>query len=80
MNDLLIRDIDPALKSVLKARASRHGRSQQREAKAILESALRSENDSWVARLRNAAVAVGGVELEEPVRHPARSIDVEEWL
>lgn len=80
MNDLLIRDIDPVLKTALKARASRHGRSQQGEAKTILESALRSESDSWVSRLRNAAAAVGGVELEEPMRHPARSIDVEGWL
>lgn len=80
MSDLLIRDIDPALKSALQARAVRHGLSQQKEARAILESALRAESDSWVARLRNAGRSVEGIEFEEPPRHAARAIDAGEWL
>lgn len=79
MADLLIRDISPAAKRALKERAARHGRSQQREAKAILEASLRDDATSWVSRLRTFATATGGVELEEPVRHPARSIDIGEW-
>ncbi len=78
--DLLVRDLDPAAKGLLKKRAARHGRSQQAEAKAILESSLRSEQRSWVSRLRSAAQAVGGIELEEPARHVARELGGGEWL
>ena len=78
--DLLVRDLDPTVKRLLKARAVSHGRSQQAEAKAILESTLQVERVSWVSRLRRAAQAVDGIELEEPVRHPARDIDVSGWL
>lgn len=47
---------------------------QSREVNVILESSRSS--DDWAARLRSAAAAVGGAELEEPMRHPARSIDL----
>lgn len=78
--DLLVRDLDASTKDLLKRRAARHGRSQQAEAKAILESSLRSEQKSWVSRLRSASEAVGGIELEEPKRHAARELDGGEWL
>lgn len=39
MAQLLVRDLDPAVVEGLKQRARRHGRSLQREAKAILEAA-----------------------------------------
>lgn len=78
--DLLVRDLEPSVKRLLKARAVSHGRSQQAEAKAILEATLQAGRTSWVSRLRHAAQAVDGIELEEPVRHPARIIDVSEWL
>lgn len=77
--DLLIRDLDASTKELLKERAARHGRSQQGEAKAILEASLRSEETSWVSRLRRAAAAVGGIELEEPVRHIPREVNTEGW-
>lgn len=38
--------------------------------------ARRSGGDDWAERLRHATVPVGGVELEELERHPARSIEV----
>lgn len=53
-------------------------RSQQNEACAVSELSLQSRGDDWAARLRNAAAAVGGVGLEEPTRHPARSIELGE--
>ncbi|MEE0706629.1 MAG: hypothetical protein UCH28_09650 [Adlercreutzia sp.] len=71
--DLFARDLDPTAKRLLKARAASQGRSQQAEAKAILESTLQVERTSWVSRLRRAAQAVEGIELEEPMRHPARN-------
>ena len=79
MADLLIRDLDEGTKQLLRERAVRHGRTQQGEAKAILESSLRPESSSWVTRLRNAAQAVGGLELEDLPRHPAREIDTRGW-
>lgn len=66
MADLLIRDLDEGTKQLLREQAVRHGRTQQGEAKAILESSLRPESSSWVTRLRNAAQAVGGIDLEDP--------------
>ena len=41
MADLLIRDLNEGTKQLLRERAARHGRTQQGEAKAILESSLR---------------------------------------
>lgn len=41
----------------------------------VVPESSRSSGD-WAARLRNAAAAVGGAKLEEPMRHPARSIDL----
>lgn len=79
MADLLIRDLNEGTKQLLRERAARHGRTQQGEARAILESSLRPEATSWVARLRNAAQAVGGIDIEDPERHPAREIDTRGW-
>jgi plasmid stability protein len=39
MSQILVRDLDPVTLERLKQRAKRHGRSLQREAKAILEAA-----------------------------------------
>lgn len=50
-------------------------RSQQSETCAVSESLRQSGGDDWAERLRNVAVSVGGVELEEPARHSARLID-----
>ncbi|MEY8315271.1 FitA-like ribbon-helix-helix domain-containing protein [Adlercreutzia muris] len=81
MADILIRDLDDATKRRLKEQALRHGRSQQGEARAILQASLQdSGSTGWVGRLRNAAQAAGGIDLEEPIRHPAREIDVRGWL
>ena len=79
MADLLIRDLDSETKQLLRERAARHGRTQQGEAKAILEASLQPKSASWVVRLRSAAQAVGGINLEEPVRHVAREVDTQGW-
>jgi plasmid stability protein len=41
MPQVLVRDLDEGVVARLKARARRHGRSLQKEAKAILEDAAR---------------------------------------
>ena len=75
MSDPLIRNLEPDVKRALKARAASNGRSQQAEARAILEKELRSESRSWVTLLRSASQSVGGIELEQPERHPARTFE-----
>lgn len=44
MPDVLVRDLSPDTIRLLKARASRHGRSMQSELKFILEQAASSES------------------------------------
>ena len=78
--DVLVRNLSSGAKEALASRAARNGRSQQAEAKAILEAALRDDAANWVSRLRRAASAVGGIELELPARHAAREVDVAGWL
>jgi plasmid stability protein len=56
MPDLLIRNVDPAVVDRLKARARRHRRSLQAEARELLEQAAGSEDlhhllDAWEQRL-----------------------------
>lgn len=80
MSDLLVRNIDSETKEALACRAARNGRSQQAEARAILEKALRQDSCSWIARLRNAAEFAEGFDLNLPARHPARNIETEGWL
>jgi plasmid stability protein len=66
MAQVLVRDLDPAVVERLKRRARQHGRSLQREAKAILEQAAetmsmveaRQVSDRWHRRLQ-------GVEFED---------------
>ncbi len=80
MADLLVRNLDDAMKEALAARAARNGRSQQAEARSILEDALRSSSSSWTARLRRAARLADGIEFELPARHPARTLETKDWL
>ena len=80
MADLLIRNINETAKATLAKRAERNGRSQQAEARLILESTLASEERSWVSILRRAALRAEGIDIPKPIRHPARSVDVEGWL
>lgn len=80
MSDLLIRNIDCKTKRALVARAARNGRSQQAEARAIIESALDEDACDWVSLLRNAAALSDGIEIEVPARHAARVLDTEGWL
>ncbi|MBC5585401.1 plasmid stabilization protein [Eggerthella guodeyinii] len=80
MPDLLIRNLDHRAKDALVARAAKNGRSQQAEARAILESALQPEPRDWVSMLRRAAASADGLEIEAPERHPARTFDAAGWL
>jgi len=75
MASVTIRDLDPETKERLRIRAARHGRSMEEEVRVILRSAL-AEGAASPVRLGTAIHtrfrALGGVELELPLREPLR--------
>lgn len=72
MPALLVRDIEESTKRALAIRAAEHGRSQQAEARAILEEALAPREKSWIEMLRAGAAEVGGIDIPAPSRHVPR--------
>ena len=78
MATLTIRRLDDAVKTRLRIRAAKHGRSMEEEARLVLSAALASEAEKPVMNLveaiRRRIEPIGGVELEllprEPVRRP----------
>jgi plasmid stability protein len=75
MGSLLIRRLDDATKSRLKARAADHGRSMEEEARAILRSALSATapaNQNLGKAIHRRFAALGGVVLPEIPREPIR--------
>lgn len=72
---MTIRNIDEAIKTRLRIRAARHGRSMEEEARDILRAALSQEEGPPAdlgAAIRARFAALGGVELEAPPREPIR--------
>ncbi len=70
MATLTIRNIDAAVKELLRVRAARHGHSMEAELRSILTEALRQEEmaaPSLAEAIRRRFAPLGGVELEE---HP----------
>jgi len=70
MAQLLVRQLDLAVKEALRRRAQRHGRSMEEEARVILARALASNHDvspeSQGLGTRMAALFVDAA-LEEPI-------------
>ena len=76
MSSILIRRVEDTVKNRLKTRASRNGRSMEEEARAILKAALSTEKSSSLdlgKRIHSRFAALGGVELPEIPREPARN-------
>lgn len=76
---ITIRNLDPALKERLRARAAQHGRSMESEARSILQGALVDDltqplppSGNLYERIRARFEPLGGVDLELPPREPAR--------
>ncbi len=70
-----VRGLAPAIKARLRVRAAHNARSVEAEARAILEAALAEPEDATtdLASFARALFApLGGMELELPVREPAR--------
>ena len=72
MPQLLIRDVPTETKQALQMRAIRNGRTQNAEALRILNDALFEDREPWIDMLCRARDEFGGVDLELPVREPAR--------
>ncbi len=72
MPSLLVRDVSEDMKHALALRAAQNDRSQQAEARAILEDALCPGAGSWVSLLREAADSAGGIDFACPQRHAPR--------
>ncbi len=72
MPSLLIRDVPDDVKRALVLRAAENGRSQQAEARAVLEEALCPRAGSWVSLLRDVADSADGIDLACPRRHAPR--------
>jgi plasmid stability protein len=73
---MTIRNLDEASKARLRVRAAQHGKSMEEEARDILHAALATEprraNDLGRV-IRERFAALGGVELQLPVREPVRN-------
>lgn len=74
MATLTIRDLDEELRSSLRVRAARHGRSMEAEVREILRAALArpATSDQLGSRIHHRFATIGGNELELPRRtdHP----------
>ena len=74
MASITIRNLDDGVKTRLRVRAAKHGRSMEEEARIILREAVergpRPKNLASAVRARFAPF--GGVELDIPPRQPAR--------
>lgn len=77
MPSLLIRDVSEQTKRALAIWAAKHGRSQQAEARYIIEDTLAPKPQSWVSLFREGAQSVGGMEIPEPQRHIPRLTGIE---
>lgn len=72
---LTIRNVDEMVKTRLRMRAARHGRSMEDEVRQILKAAVEEKPDSsagFAASVREAFAALGGVDLDIPPREPPR--------
>ena len=75
MSTILIRRLDESVKTRLRRRATRHGRSMEEEAREILKAALAGPaktTDNLFERIHARFAALGGFELPQLPREPMR--------
>jgi plasmid stability protein len=76
MSSITIRNLDPAIKERLRARAAEHGRSMEAEVRSILHTALkapeRTAGLNLHDRIRARFEPLGGADPELPPREPGR--------
>ena len=75
MASITIRRLDERVKTKLRVRAARNGRSMEEEARLLLSAALKEKPKpatNLVEAIRREFAPLGGVELEIPPREPIR--------
>ena len=75
MASILIRKLDDSVKSRLRIRAARHGRSMEEEAREMLKAALNEEKPrslNLAESIRRHIDPLGGVDLDIPPRQRVR--------
>ena len=75
MASITIRGLDDLVKTRLRTRAAKHGRSMEAEAREILRSGVAAEKPgdlNLVECIRQLFGPLGGVELRIPKREPMR--------
>ena len=65
---LTIRKLNERTHALLRGRAAAHGRSVEAEVRVILDAAVNRPEGNILLALRDAASAVGGVDLQLPAR------------
>ena len=76
MATITIRRLDDSLKTRLRVRAARNGRSMEEEAREILKAGLIPEaprKGDLAERIRRHVRPLGGVDLVLPKREPVRT-------
>lgn len=73
---ITIRNLDPAIKELLRIRAAQHGQSMEAEARRILQTVLTPQEAPPMRhlfdRVRARFAPLGGVDLDLPPREPVR--------
>jgi plasmid stability protein len=75
MASITIRDLDPELKSRLRVRAARHGRSMEEEVRVILRAAVADRVEEMPrlgSSIQRRFQDLGGIDLTIPDRAPMR--------
>lgn len=78
MASIIIRNLEPQVKSKLRIRAARHDRSMEEEARIILKTVLTEDSEPFVdlaTRIRNRFRDLGGVDLDPVKREPIRELE-----
>ena len=76
MASLTIRRLDENLKTRLRVRAARHGRSMEAEAREILRVGLATapeQRENLAQAIRRHINPIGGIKLKLPKREPVRT-------
>jgi antitoxin FitA len=68
MAQLIVRNLDDAIKRKLQRRATRHGRSMEEEVRDILRDAVKDEGERRGGFGTEAVKLFRGIGLEEPIR------------
>lgn len=75
MASITIRNLDKNIKSQLKIRAAKHGRSMEEEVRNILKAAIaqgEKESESLADSIRKKMAPFGGIDLPELQREKIR--------